>query len=131
MPVSAPLCFLLWLLPPLTARGTPREPRISSSSAQAWDYIQNGSACNVRCNQLREGSYNSSRRTAGTVQALGSLLCLLKIPHQALVLPFRGLGYSRATCQQLLNLVKDPGTENRTGTIGFSTLFFTAYCSSF
>lgn len=129
MPGSALLHFLLWLLPPLTVCETPRETWNSSRSIKSWVYIKNGSACNIQCNQLREGSYNSSR-TGGTAQALGSLLCLLKSPHWAL-LPFGGLLSSHATCQQLLSLVKDQGTENRTGTTGFSALLFTAFCSSF
>lgn len=115
VPASALLCFLLWLLPPLTACETPREARNSSSNIKIWDYIKNGSVCNVQCNQLREGSYNSIRRTGGTAQALGSLLCLLKTPHQALLLPFRGLLSSHATCQQLLSPVKCPGTKQSRG----------------
>lgn len=131
MPGSALLCFLLWLLPCSTACETLREARNSSSHIKAWDYIKNGSVCNVQCNQLREGSYNSSGRTGGTAKALGSLLWLLKTPHQALLLPFRGLLSSHATCQQLLSPVKDPGTENTTGAISFSVLLLTAFCSSF
>lgn len=102
---------------PLTACETPGEARNSSSSTKAWDYVQNGSACSIQFSQLREGSYNTSRRTGGTAQALGSPLCLLK-PLTCCPAPFRGLLSSHNTCQQLLSTVKDPGTENRTGQLG-------------